>query len=177
GIQATSSWTHLAAGLAVAGVGVGLVNPPLASTAVGVVEPQRSGMAAGINTTFRQIGLAVGIAVYGTIFTSSLGRGLRHALAPTPTLAQASSHITGLIKQGRANQAFGNLPPDQRGQLASAIHSAFAGALNDVLLVGGILALVGAVAAAILIRSKDFVAAHPEAPEEETVAAGAGTAG
>jgi hypothetical protein len=40
-----------------------MVNRPLASTAVGVVEPHRSGMASGVNTTFRQIGIAVGIAV------------------------------------------------------------------------------------------------------------------
>jgi len=177
GIQATSDWTHLAAGLVVAGVGVGLVNPPLASTAVGVVEPQRSGMAAGINTTFRQIGLAVGIAVYGSIFTSSLGRGLRSALAPTPAMAHASAHITSLIKQGRVNEAFAGLSSAQRGQLVGAIHSSFAGALNDVLWVGGILALVGAVAAATLIRSRDFVASHPEAREEGAVPAAAGAAG
>jgi EmrB/QacA subfamily drug resistance transporter len=167
GIEATSSWTHLTAGLLIAGVGVGLVNPPLASTAVGVVRPERSGMAAGINTTFRQIGLAVGIAVYGSIFTSALARGLRDALAPTPALAHAAPHITSQIKQGNVHQAFASLPSNQRGQLADAIHSSFASALNDLLLVGGILALVGAVAAATLIRSRDFVASHAEADGEE----------
>lgn len=177
GIEAGGSWTHLAAGLVVAGVGVGLVNPPLASTAVGVVEPARSGMAAGINTTFRQIGLAVGIAVYGSIFTSSLTAGLRHTLSSTPTLAQRAPQITTLIKQGNVSGAFAGVPAPERGLLEHAIRSGFAGALNDVLLVGGILALVGAVAAATLIRSRDFVAAHHGTPangdEEEGVAAGA----
>lgn len=177
GIEATSSWTHLAAGLVVAGVGVGLVNPPLASTAVGVVEPHRSGMAAGINTTFRQIGLAVGIAVYGSIFTSSLGRGLRHALAPTPALAHAAPHITTLIKQGNTDRAFATLPAAERGVLAGAIRSSFAGALNDVLLVGGILALAGAVAAGTLIRRRDFVVSHPDAAEGGRAVAGAGAVG
>lgn len=162
GIEATSSWTHLAAGLVVAGIGVGLVNPPLASTAVGVVEPQHSGMAAGINTTFRQIGLAVGIAVYGSIFTASLAHGLRHALAPTPALARVGPQVVSLIKQGNVDRAFASVPAHLRGQLAHAIRSGFAGALNDVLLVGGLLALVGAVAAGALIRSRDFVASRPE---------------
>ena len=72
GLEAGSSWTHLIPGLVIAGIGSGLVNPPLAATAVGVVPVHRSGMASGINTTFRQIGIAVGIAVYGSLFSSRM---------------------------------------------------------------------------------------------------------
>ncbi|HEV8065750.1 MAG TPA: DHA2 family efflux MFS transporter permease subunit, partial [Acidimicrobiales bacterium] len=68
GITPASSWTHLAAGLVVAGVGAGFINVPLASTAVGVVEVERSGMASGINSTLRQVGTATGIAALGSIF-------------------------------------------------------------------------------------------------------------
>ncbi len=52
GLDASSSWTHLVPGFVLGGIGVGLINPPLASTAVGVVEPSRAGMASGINSTF-----------------------------------------------------------------------------------------------------------------------------
>jgi len=51
-----------------------MVNPRLASTAVGVVTPERSGMASGVNTTFRQIGIATGIAAYLPPRTSLSGR-------------------------------------------------------------------------------------------------------
>jgi hypothetical protein len=44
GLGAASSWTHLIPGLILAGVGAGLVNPPLAWTAVGVVWPERADM-------------------------------------------------------------------------------------------------------------------------------------
>jgi hypothetical protein len=43
GLDAASDWTHLPPGLIVAGIGAGLVNVPLASTAVSVVEPTRAG--------------------------------------------------------------------------------------------------------------------------------------
>ena len=43
GIEVDSSWTHLIPGLVVSGVGVGMINTPLASTAVGVVTVDRSG--------------------------------------------------------------------------------------------------------------------------------------
>ena len=70
GITPGSDWTKLLPGFVIAGVGIGFVNAPLASTAVSVVEPRRAGMAAGINTTFRQIGIATGIAGLGAIFQS-----------------------------------------------------------------------------------------------------------
>src|SRR5215471_8299443 len=72
GLGAASSWAHLIPGLIVAGVGAGLVNPPLAATAVGVVRPDRVGMASGINSTFRQVGIATGIAVLGTLFSHTV---------------------------------------------------------------------------------------------------------
>jgi predicted MFS family arabinose efflux permease len=70
GITPSSSWTTLLAGFIVGGIGIGLVNPPLASTAVSVVEPRRAGMASGINNTFRQVGIATGVAGLGAIFQS-----------------------------------------------------------------------------------------------------------
>ena len=72
GITAGSAWTHLILGFAVAGLGSGMINPPLASTAIGVVKPQDAGMASGINSTFRQIGIAISIAALGSIFAAKL---------------------------------------------------------------------------------------------------------
>jgi EmrB/QacA subfamily drug resistance transporter len=70
GITHSSHWTTLLAGFIVGGIGVGMVNAPLAATAVGVVEPRRAGMASGINNTFRQVGIATGIAGLGAIYQS-----------------------------------------------------------------------------------------------------------
>jgi EmrB/QacA subfamily drug resistance transporter len=72
GLTVDATWTHLLAGMIVAGVGAGLVNVPLAATAIGIVEPARAGMASGINTTFRQVGTATGVAALGAIFASHL---------------------------------------------------------------------------------------------------------
>jgi EmrB/QacA subfamily drug resistance transporter len=116
GLHDSSSWTHLIPGLIVAGTGGGLVNPPLASTAVGVVDVHRSGMASGVNTTFRQVGIAVGIAVYGSVFSSRM----------------------------------------------AASHGSHADALNAVVWVAAGVALVGAVCALALIRTKDFVVQRQE---------------
>ena len=46
------------------GRGVGLLNPVIADVAVSVVPKEQSGMASGINDTFRQVGVVVGIAAW-----------------------------------------------------------------------------------------------------------------
>jgi hypothetical protein len=146
----------LLAGFIVAGAGVGLVNPALASTAIGVVPPQRSGMASGINSTFRQVGIATGIAVLGSIFQSAIQRHLTPLLAGTP----AASHSAGVaraVAAGAAQQAESAVPRSHRAEAVTAIHSAFTGAMNDILLVAAIVALIGAVLALVLVRSRDFV--------------------
>jgi EmrB/QacA subfamily drug resistance transporter len=114
GLTATSSWTHLVPGFIVAGLGAGMVNPPLASTAISVVPPQRAGMASGINATFRQIGIAAGIAVLGTVFAShaatSFATGLNDLFVITGILALAGGVLAlTLIRPTRPQTA----PPVQ----------------------------------------------------------------
>ena len=68
GVAPGDDWTALLAGFLIAGGGIGMTNPALATAAIGVVEPRRSGMASGINSTFRQVGVATGIAAWGALF-------------------------------------------------------------------------------------------------------------
>src|SRR5438105_6097495 len=83
-ITARSGWTTLIPGFVIAGAGIGLVNPPLASTAIGVVHHSRSGMASGINNPFRHIGIATGIAGLGAVFQHEVTRNTTAALAQAP---------------------------------------------------------------------------------------------
>jgi len=79
GVHDSSGWATLLPGFLVGGIGIGMVNPALATTAVSVVPPQRAGMAAGVNNTFRQVGIATGIAGLGAIFQASYKvGGTRH---------------------------------------------------------------------------------------------------
>jgi predicted MFS family arabinose efflux permease len=168
GLHSDSSWTHLIAGFIVSGVGSGLVNPPLASTAIGVVEPERAGMASGINSTFRQVGLATAIAALGSIFTSSLRTQLTHALAAVPQLSGHTDQIVTSLRQGKTGAAFNGVPAAAKAPLQVAIRSSFTGALNNLLVVSACVAFAGGVLSLLLIRNKDFVARpqEPAQPEE-----------
>ena len=67
-LTASSGWVSLVAGLVVTGIGVGLASPVLVSAALAAVPRPRSGMASGAINTFRQIGYALGIAAFGSVF-------------------------------------------------------------------------------------------------------------
>ncbi len=160
GLTASTGWTHLIPGLLVAGIGVGFINPPLASTAVGVVQPRRAGMASGINSTFRQVGIATGIALLGTLFANQLTSAVADRVARTP-LAPRSADISTALRNGAAGRLFATAAPQQRGQLTEVVRGSFTAALNEVLLVAAIISFASAVLAFLLIRSKDF-AAHDQ---------------
>jgi EmrB/QacA subfamily drug resistance transporter len=167
GLTASSDWTALVAGLIVSGAGVGLVNPALASTAVDVVPPNRAGMGSGINSTFRQVGIATGIAALGAVFqqrvSTAVVAGLEHVAGVPPALAQRASEE---VVAGRPQQALGAVPGPARATAAHVARSAFTGALDDILLIAAVVALAGAVLAAMLVRARDFLPADRAATED-----------
>jgi EmrB/QacA subfamily drug resistance transporter len=177
-IDASSGWTTLIPGFLLAGAGIGMINPPLASTAVGVVHHSRSGMASGINNTFRQVGIATGVAGLGAVFqhqiaiktTSALGGGaVAHRLVSAPGFNQA-------LVSGGVRPIAERLPAPAHAALIHAYRVGFTGALTSILLIASGIALLGAIAAFALIRSRDFVASYEPGTEGEaqpaTVAAG-----
>jgi EmrB/QacA subfamily drug resistance transporter len=107
----TSSWWMVMPGLLVACLGTGLFNPALSAVALGSVPVEQSGLAAGVNDTARQAGIAVGVAALGALIPAeaALNGG------------SAASYVAGL---------------------------------HDAFYVGGVVALAGAVAAAILISKR-----------------------
>jgi EmrB/QacA subfamily drug resistance transporter len=133
-----SSWTVLLPGFIIGGVGIGFVNAPLATTAVSTVRRERAGMASGINNTFRQLGIATGIAALGAIFTSRI-----------------DSHLNGVPHQVAIRVSSGQVQHIPGGT------SAFVLGLSDILIVGAIVAFAGAVLAVVLVRPQDFVASAP----------------
>src|SRR3954447_8898028 len=74
--QTDSSWTVLLPGITVALIGTGLFNPAVSAVALSSAPADQSGLAAGINDTFRQAGIAIGVAGLGALIpTGDLLRG------------------------------------------------------------------------------------------------------
>jgi EmrB/QacA subfamily drug resistance transporter len=125
----TSSWVATLPGVLVACIGTGLFNPAVTNVALTSAPLEQSGVAAGVNDTFRQAGIAVGVAALGALIPAenALGGG------------SAQGYVDGL---------------------------------HDALWAGAGLALVGAIAAGLLI-SKKYGAAAEMPPSEEPAGIGA----
>jgi predicted MFS family arabinose efflux permease len=101
-----SSWTALLPGLLVTSLGTGLFNPTGSALALNALSDEQSGLAAGANDTFRQTGVAVGIAALGTLVPAgaALGGnpqsyvdGLHHALIASAALALIGAVATAWL--------------------------------------------------------------------------------
>jgi EmrB/QacA subfamily drug resistance transporter len=147
GVKPDSSWTTLLPGFIVAGAGVGMTNPGIGQGAIAVVEPARAGMASGINTTFRQVGIATGVAALGAIFQSRIEDKLH------------SAKLAEVVSSGGLQALHGG----QR-QLAA---SAFTDGLNEIFLIGAIIAFAGAALGLALTRGRDFIPHGQPQPEAE----------
>jgi EmrB/QacA subfamily drug resistance transporter len=158
GIDPADDWTTLLPGFIVAGIGIGCTNPPLATAAIGVVEPRRSGAASGINSTFRQVGIATGIAALGALFQGRVTDKLSAALASTPLPTGATDRLGEAVVSGGTRSAAHAAPPGVRGAVTAAAQRAFIDGLNEILIVAAVVAFVGGVLAFALVRSRDFLA-------------------
>ena len=157
GAKPDSEWTTLLAGFIVSGIGIGLSNPSIASTALGVVPAARSGMASGINNTMRIAGVATGIAALGAVFQSKITDSLHTLLPQAP-----SGFADGVAASG--TQAASQAPPQLHDQAFQAAGVAFTNAFNDILLIGALILFSGALAVLALVRQSDFV---PHGPPEQ----------
>jgi len=153
-VQPGEEWTVLLAGFVVAGAGVGLTNPAVASGAVGVVEPARAGMASGINSTFRQVGIAMGIAGLGAVFQQRIESGTREAAGATAQVEASPIRSPEVDGEVLSSIPLDAVPASLRG----AVEVGFAGALDDILLIAAIVAFAGAALSLALVRGRDAIA-------------------
>jgi predicted MFS family arabinose efflux permease len=140
GITVGASWTTLLIGFLLGGIGTGMTNPALATTAVGTVQPRLAGRASGINNTFRQVGIATGIAIFGALL---------------------QSRITSDVGAAAARRVSSGYVTD------AAQRHAFVSGLNEILYVAAVIAFAGAVLGFALVRSSDFALTGHQAPAPE----------
>ncbi|HEX6117552.1 MAG TPA: MFS transporter [Solirubrobacterales bacterium] len=166
GIEPGDEWTTLLAGFLVAGGGVGLLNPVIADVAVSVVPREQSGMAAGINDTFRQVGVAVGIAALGAIFVGRGAEKVSELAAGTPAAAgERPRELVEAASSGNLDQALASAPAGSRDAIADAVGQGFLAGLNEVIAIGAVIALAAAALVLWLVREDEIERAPAEAEE------------
>lgn len=71
GLKADSPYLFMITGLTTVGLGIGLFQTPNNSAIMGAVPNSKRGIASGMLATMRNIGMVLGVAISGALFTSS----------------------------------------------------------------------------------------------------------
>ena len=133
-----ATWTDLAPGLVLYGLGMGLVISQISNLTLSAVSVEESGEAAGVNSMFRQVGMSFGSAIIGAALIASLASNLASGISSSTTIAaeqrpalaaavsaQASDIEFGGVRQSREVT---ELAPEQQQELVAIAHEASAAA-------------------------------------------------
>jgi EmrB/QacA subfamily drug resistance transporter len=146
-------WTA-AIGMFITGSGAGLLNSETAKAQVSSVPPERAGMASGLASTTRFIGIIAGVAVLGAVLAAVAEARLRKlgtTLAPDQGIDwhELSQRIVG----GDAQGALAALSDPIQKALGGAVHASVAAGFGAALFVAAVVAVVSSLASWRLIRS------------------------
>lgn len=154
-VDSDSSWVALTPAMVLIGLGMGLFNPPRAALSIAITTPEKAGSASGINETFQQVGLAIGIAAIGAFFNNRAA----HSFLDAPVSAQLgpSAHAAAdAVASGGVRAVAASVPAPLRDAVEQAGTTAFVDALHTVMTASGILALISAAVAVAFIRRRDL---------------------
>ncbi|MEV0776955.1 MFS transporter [Streptomyces sp. NPDC050428] len=196
-VDKASSYGDFVAPLIALGLAMGLALSPCTDAIMGAFPEEELGVGSAVNDTSQELGGAIGIAILGSLLSTSYSSNLSDATAgsklPADALSQAQDSVAagygvaeGIGDQARqlAEQAARATDPQQAAQLqeqagqltngahqmADAVGSSFADAVAHTSLVGAAILGVGAVSVALLLPGKGRSA---EAGAENTAKAGA----
>ena len=164
-ISPTSTGLQLLVPFLVYGIGVGFATAQLANVTLADVDIPRAGIASGTNSTTRQIGSALGIAIIGTTLFTLIGEQSRSALEALPELQAAPAGvIDGIVaamkaSAGQALPAIANDPmlaaiPGLGEKVTAALSTAFADAARGAGIVAFIFVCFGLAASLALPKEK-----------------------
>ena len=156
-VEVGSGWTAILAGAVFVGLGIGLLMPTVAAAALRAAPVRQSGMASGLNSTFRILGVAIGVAALGAIMESEVSSSL------TAMLGNASPGLVELVSTGNVATAAAGAPAGLDEQVSQASSVAFIDGLDTILMVAAILVFCGAILAAFLVREREVEQGAPDA--------------
>jgi EmrB/QacA subfamily drug resistance transporter len=148
----------LAAALAIVGFGLGLALVAVTAAVLGIVPPERSGMAASTLNTSREFGGVLAVAILGAVVNAQLvgdlGRKLAALGVPPAFRTLVVNAVThgGLPANAAGAAAANPLAAANLGVFASVLHdaeSAFGNGLHTALIITAVVLFVAAVPAVL----------------------------
>ncbi|MEU3963016.1 MFS transporter [Streptomyces buecherae] len=162
------------------GAGMAHIMPPVTVAIMQALPRDKAGSGSALNNTFRQVGGALGVAVLGSLLSTTYRNGIDDDLAAVPGLSDAQRHTAGESIEATlgAVQRMG----EQGRALVAPAHDAFIHAMHVTALSAAGVALLGALVVAVFLPGKEAGAgpgqgSGEKAGEEPAARAGSDGAG
>jgi EmrB/QacA subfamily drug resistance transporter len=159
----TSGYGHVLLSMLVLASGMSLAMTPATESVMGSLPREKAGVGSAMNDTTRQVGGALGVAVLGSVFTSAYTARLASALTGLPAVVGEKVRASVGAALGVAHSIGG---PAGRG-LASVAVDSFIHAMSRALVIGALVAILGAAISLIWLPNR----AEPDAEELRRIAA------
>jgi hypothetical protein len=159
GLGTDTGYGAIAARLVLIAMGMGLTMAPATESVMGSLPLAKAGVGSAVNDTTRQVGGALGVAIIGSVLSSSYGSTVEDFLATTPAPADAATAASGSI--GGAIAVAGQLAESgaaggaqAASQLVTVANDAFVEGLHRGSLVAALATGIGVVVALVFLPAR-----------------------
>jgi EmrB/QacA subfamily drug resistance transporter len=142
----TAYWGPIVISMVLLSLGLSLVNAPATEAVMGSLAADQIGAGAAVNNTTRELGGTLGVAIFGSVFASAYAPKLLAAYGTVPVPSTAREAATHSV--AAALEVAARAPAPLQEGFARAATSAFSSGLRLSCLVGVLVTLLGALAAA-----------------------------
>ena len=151
---------QLLPGLAFYGIGIGFAGAQLTNVVLSEIPNESTGVASGANTTMRQVGAALGVAMIGSLLAAQIvSNSVRRINAATVSAAAKAQALAGVHAQGAFYRPPASTSAHDTSVLQHALQLSVASGTRIVLVFAIVVVSCGALLS-LLIPSKD-VATEP----------------
>jgi MFS transporter, DHA2 family, multidrug resistance protein len=151
-LTAGASYPEVLASLVVLAAGLALVMPPATESIMGSLPLAKAGVGSAVNDTTRQVGGALGVAVLGSVMSSTYGPRVSDAVSGLPVSSEQATAIHDQI--GAALRAASEIGGEPGRMLADAASSGFADGMSTAFIIGAAALALGAVIVALFLPAR-----------------------
>jgi MFS family permease len=129
-------------------LGMGLAMAPATDAIMGAVDKARAGVGSATNDTTRELGSALGVAIFGSIVSSGYRDRLSGRLVGLPGgLSGLPAGVGAAVRDsiGSATVAVSHLPGETGATVMAAAKQAFVAGMSSATAIGALIVAVGAV--------------------------------
>jgi AcrR family transcriptional regulator len=154
-VEVDSGYGIVALTLVLVGFGMGFAMAPATDSIMGSLPVERAGVGSAVNDTTREIGGALGVAILGSITTASYAASIT-ANPSFGLLAKASPQAAQAVKDsvGGAALVAAQAPAQFADKITAVANQAFVDALDKTVVVGGLVAVLGAIVALVFLPAR-----------------------